>query len=462
MSDGPGAAESSPTPDVQVSVALSGGGHRASLWGLGALQDLADAGVNASTVSVSSVSGGSITNGYVGQQVAYRDVDGDAFEQRVTTPLLRQITTGGTLFAGWQTWAYIGVVVIVALASLVGVWFLPAPMLVRVVAAVVGLLLTMVLIGLRGRMARAAFRRTLFSPSGSSTPLHAMETGVDHVLCATDLRSGDHVYFARDLVYSYQYGTGGPADVDVASAVAASAALPGAFPPLPVSTAGMDLAYIGSQPDEPNGRGQRAMHLVDGGVYDNMGDQWGAGYRARRRRLPERYRDRSPDHLLVINASAGVDWAPRRLLDWPIVREVVALIADQGIQYDNTTAHRRSALIARFRATERQGWGLRGVYVGIDRSPFLVADRFRCDDDPGQRAKAVRRLLGDDEASRAAWDRQAAASAGEATQLSKMDPVVAAAIVRHAYVTTMCNAHIILGYPLVPVPDVDRFVVEGA
>jgi predicted acylesterase/phospholipase RssA len=48
-----------------IGVALSGGGHRATLFGLGSLLALADAGLNERIVSVSSVSGGSIANGIV-------------------------------------------------------------------------------------------------------------------------------------------------------------------------------------------------------------------------------------------------------------------------------------------------------------------------------------------------------------------------------------------------------------
>ena len=48
-----------------VGVAISGGGHRAGLFGLGVLLYLADAGKNRDVACVSSVSGGSLTNGYV-------------------------------------------------------------------------------------------------------------------------------------------------------------------------------------------------------------------------------------------------------------------------------------------------------------------------------------------------------------------------------------------------------------
>ncbi|MDH4346170.1 MAG: hypothetical protein OEW31_07540, partial [Thermoleophilia bacterium] len=63
----------------RCAVALSGGGHRAALFGLGVLLYLADAGKSREVTSVASVSGGSLTNGYVAQSVDYASVSGSAF-----------------------------------------------------------------------------------------------------------------------------------------------------------------------------------------------------------------------------------------------------------------------------------------------------------------------------------------------------------------------------------------------
>jgi hypothetical protein len=60
---------------VSLSVALSGGGHRASLFGLGVLLYLADVGRNNDVTSIASVSGGSITNGYLAQRTLYNRSD---------------------------------------------------------------------------------------------------------------------------------------------------------------------------------------------------------------------------------------------------------------------------------------------------------------------------------------------------------------------------------------------------
>src|SRR6266571_1800280 len=62
---------------TRVGVALSGGGHRASVWAVGLLLYLADAGRNGDVGVIASVSGGSITNGVVAQQMDYRQARAD-------------------------------------------------------------------------------------------------------------------------------------------------------------------------------------------------------------------------------------------------------------------------------------------------------------------------------------------------------------------------------------------------
>lgn len=443
----------------KLSIAMSGGGHRATLFGVGALQYLADAGVNADVVSVASVSGGSITNGLVGQEVDYAAVSGDRFESAVTRPLVEQITRHGSLFAARITRWYLAGLVIGGIVVLVGPWLLVGlPWIVRLALFVVGLLLLGAYAGLRGAVCRRALRSVFFSPGGTPARLTSMHGGVDHVICATELCSGRHVYFGRDIVSGYPFGCGQPADVEIATAVAASAALPMAFTPTVVPTA--PLHFEGARFDVlPNKQLPRSLHLVDGGVYDNMGEQWAAGYadRVARKALPPRYADRAPDELIVVNASAGADWTRRPGLGVPIWGEIVALRGDQGIQYDNTTAHRRTALIAAFQHADDSGVGLRGTYVGINQSPYGVASKWLHDPVRGPRAQAVIERLDAAGTSRTTWTEIAKENEQVKTQLSKMDVETAASLVWQAYVVTMCNAHVILGMPLCDIPDRARF-----
>ena len=54
---------------MRIGVAMSGGGHRATVWGAGTILAVSDAGLARDVTSVSSVSGGSITNGVIAHDV---------------------------------------------------------------------------------------------------------------------------------------------------------------------------------------------------------------------------------------------------------------------------------------------------------------------------------------------------------------------------------------------------------
>jgi hypothetical protein len=402
------------------------------------------------------VSGGSLTNGFVGQEIDFNDVDGAAFEAKVTKPFMRQIVHHGTLFANCLTKAYLGFLIVLALGGLVGPWLLPVWWAIRLGLFVIGALVVGSVAWLRGAICIRAFRAALFAPAGQRSRLMNLCGTVDHVLCATDLRSGDHVYFARDIVYGYRFGVADPATVDLATAVYASAALPGAFPPLRlrINRGGFAGMPMPSGPRKP----PKKFVLVDGGVYDNMADQWGSGHAEREACLPARYAGRRPDILIVANASAGMVWSEFPSIRVPILREITALLRDKTILYDNTTAHRRTALIERFDLAEQLGEGQRGAYVGIDQSPFRVAERWKSAPEPwsnrATRAATVLEALGE---TSDAWHETTRVDRTIGTQLSRMDPTDVARLVYHAYVTAMCNLHVILDYPLLPIPDRARF-----
>ncbi len=68
---------------TKIGIALSGGGCRAAIFGLGVLLYLADIGVNRQISAISSVSGGSILNGFVALQTKpFNDCSDDDFEVR--------------------------------------------------------------------------------------------------------------------------------------------------------------------------------------------------------------------------------------------------------------------------------------------------------------------------------------------------------------------------------------------
>lgn len=438
-----------------ISVSISGGGHRAALFGLGALLYLADAGKNREVSSIASVSGGSLTNGHLAQTLDYATVSADEVSQWAATPAKRFARTG-TLWAARITWLYLAALIAFAVAVIAGVWFLPLHIGIRVFLFVLGLVALSLLAQLRGAVCGRALAKTLFTKPGRRRPtrLDELYATIDHVICATDLHAGEHVYFSGRFVCAYRFGYGQPGGLPLHTAVQASAAFPGALPARWLRTSRHGFR----QPQDEQAARARSLVLADGGVYDNMGDQWAQGLANRKRRwAPLADALHEPEELIVVNATAALRFKPTGALRIPLVGELLTLIRDKDVLYDNGTSVRRAALVARFQLSELQHAGLRGALVHIAQSPYTVPNAFKDDQkNPAraQRARAALTALGDGEQ---AWAITADQNSRVGTVLSALGVDIAARLLQHAYVLAMINLHVLLDYPLLEIPDTKRF-----
>jgi len=437
---------------ASLAVSLSGGGHRATIFALGALMYLVDAKANVRVTSIASVSGGSLTNGFVGQTLDFRSADGPTFRQRVASPLATQIAKSGTLFAPLLTKLYLALLIVGAVLVFATFAVVPGPWYARLLVFVLGLTLWGWLFGKRGLVCARAFRTTLFSPAGRATILSELKKkNLDHVICATELRAAEQMYFAGDFVYSYAFGHGEPANLVLARAVQASASFPGGFPPanLPTRQHNFSGAPAHGAPPEPPAE----MVLTDGGVYDNMGEQWARGFDDRVKRWPELGIGReAPNQLVVVNASARIPWNPFRRRLIPLVGELAALIRVNGVMYINTTNVRRQVIVDSYDPAEpNNATALPSVLVQIDQSPFVVAKAFAHGTAPvAERARAVLEALRNGPTSEAEWSQIARENSAVATTLSKLGIDVSARLIYQGYVVTMCNLHVLFGaeFPL--------------
>jgi len=203
------------------------------------------------------------------------------------------------------------------------------------------------------------------------------------------------------------------------------------------------------------------MALADGGVYDNMADQWGQGLEARKKRWAEAAELHQPDELIVVNSSGGNWWRPVTSLRTPFLGEIRALMRDKDVLYDTSTSLRRHGLVGLFDRAELTGQGLRGALVHIPQSPFDVAKAFHDSTDWPERARRARGLLGalaDAGEREEEWKSLADASTKVHTSLSGLGTEKSAALLRHGYMLAMANLHVILDYPLLDVPKTDRFL----
>jgi hypothetical protein len=438
----------------RLTVAMSGGGHRACVFALGVMLYLAEAGRTSTITSIASVSGGSFANGALAQDVDLTSCPPEDVEA-VVRRVARRVCRRGVLFAAPMVIAYLVALILFLFAFLGGTWFLPIPIGFRILVFAVGLVVLGWLGALRGRVSARAYGQTLFSREDGRTRLAEIHTGLDHVFCATDLHAGEHFYFSGRFVGAYRFGVGEPADLPLDVAVQASAAFPGAFPVSWVRLGPFDLS---GGPEEDT----RTLALVDGGVYDNMGDQWGQGL-ARRSEEWAQTADLEPaDELVVVSASAGLAFGSVWKLRLPLLGGLLTLLRDKSVLYDNGNSVRREALVSRFNLAAKKGRGLNGSLVHIEQSPFLVPKAYEEADgywpERAQRARAAKQRLLAGATTETAWDEIAKANARVKTTLFALSREDTARLLYHAYVLAMADLHVILGYPLLDeLPELSRF-----
>jgi hypothetical protein len=459
-----------------IGVAMSGGGHRASVWGTGVLAAVVDVGLGADVVSVSSVSGGSITNGVVAQNVDLRTATSEQFDAGVRESLVNYARVGlfpsGPLTKGYLrlligtlvTAVVVTIALLVAFVAAAASWMngtvstivLGALGIVTVVAWVAAA----VLVARRGTVVRSALARTHFRGDRRSlgTRLDEITREVNHVFLTTDLEAGDQFYLAPRFLYGFREGIADPATAGtaVAAAVQASAGLPGAFPPIILETGAFRRPW--DVPGDVPAASPRRVILSDGGVYDNMADQWEGGLAARIERWPELGDIQQPaDVLIVANSSAGWGWDPFGSTSWP-KRELTALMRNQGVQYDVSTSRRRRALVQTWMDNERRGSGQQGVIVMIDRSPYVVADAFAAEQTArGARAREALAFLGDDDTARGDWSRRARSNASVPTVLGALGVDATLDLLEHAYTSTLVGLWVIEGVGALRAFDRHRF-----
>lgn len=498
----------SPLEVRPVNVALSGGGHRAALFAFGVALYLADSGENRNVSSIASVSGGSITNGSLAQApTSFRNASADDVRS-ATRRTVQALTHRGSfagrmsgsavsamalcfvaglavfvwrapdhlilgfglvlvaaaiaaaMFTTWLACCYIAVLVLTLFGVLALPWFVRVPAVGRVGIMVAALLVwTWLLAGRRSWVCEMAFKNVLFSPDGRPTRLSSIHGDLDHVFCATELQSSEQLYLSKDFVYGYRYGKGTPGEMTLARAVQCSACLPFAFAPRWLRRAPLSFSFptLDEPPSEERADETRYLVLTDGGVYDNMSDQWGRGFANRLRVWPSLDREHhAPTQQIVVNASASKRWAPFKRSQIPGLGEILAMLRIKDVLYDQTTAPRRRELVSDFNHAAQSASGMTGAIVDISQSPFGVADAFSGDPDwPARSARASQVIATLGESTRDDWRRETRANAQLGTTLSRMGVEQSAKLLHHGYVLAMANLHVVLGYPLLPVPSVD-------
>lgn len=218
-----------------LGIALSGGGFRATLFGLGSLWRLNDAGLLGNLDRVTSVSGGSIIAGFLAyrwNQLKFDNGRADNFYALIAKPIndfcSKTIDESAIL------------------------WGAANPFKTA------------------GDYLAETYDDKLFGGATIKTGLPDAAKGAPKfIIYATNLQTGRSFRFRQDMIADWMLGTSTTTDVSLAFAVAASSAFPPVFSPVKLATnpdhweGGAALSNIRAL--------RQHIALADGGVYDNMG-----------------------------------------------------------------------------------------------------------------------------------------------------------------------------------------------
>lgn len=270
--------------DGGFAIALSGGGHRATLATLGALMAIVDRGLCEKAMQISSVSGGSITNAFVAQRSDFGKLKPFELDD-VAAELTAKIVRDGVLTKRWFV-IMLFATLLAGIATGFGFHLLILPW--AALSTLLGLCAAFVVLIFRGLLVEWLLDRNYFRRYKPKTAARIRSrallkslsgTEVDHVFCMTDLVLGLPVYassqhggimyrrldFRKNDHNDYGFQTFDIGQMSLAEIVRASAAFPG-IPPrrkkFPEDEQNTDVA------DKP-----RLGYLADGGLWNNLGSQ---------------------------------------------------------------------------------------------------------------------------------------------------------------------------------------------
>lgn len=227
------------TPDtLKIALSLSGGGIRAMVFHLGVLRFLAERGLLEHVERISTVSGGSLLVGLILQ------------ENKVTWPLSQKFLEAvypelrKKLCETSLQWG--------AARQLFNPWNLQ-------------------FILSRANLLALALEREW----GVCCKLSELPITPEWSINGTTAENGKRFRFKKTDIGDYQLGYAAPGNFPLSKAIAMSAAFPGGFGPLRINTRSFNWRKRAwdapVETEEPVDINYKALHLYDGGVYDNLG-----------------------------------------------------------------------------------------------------------------------------------------------------------------------------------------------
>ncbi len=303
-----------------LGLALSGGGYRATLFGLGSLWRLNEAGLLGKLDRITSVSGGSILMGILAhrwQQLGFNNGRADNFEEVIAKPI--RTFCGKTIDVG---------------AGLIG---------------------ALTPFKTAGEFLADRYEKDLFGDAMiKDIPVANGNGNPKFIFYVTNMQTGRSFRFQQDMIADYMLGMSHTTNVSLAVAIAASSAFPPIFSPVILRTD--PAAWTGGSKLPNRDVLRKRIVLADGGIYDNMG--------------LESLID-NVDIALVSDAGA-----PFEVDENPAEDDIFQLGRVHDILTDQTRALRKRWLIAEFEAGRKHGayWG-----IGTSLSAYNSTHRMTSD-----------------------------------------------------------------------------------
>jgi NTE family protein len=213
-----------------VGLSLSGGGFRATLFHLGAIRRLNEFGILPRLTTISSVSGGSILNGFLASRLPEPVTNGVGDFQGLTSNPMRQFCS-----LDIRRWLALEAVI-------------------------------------PGTHNSSSLGKQYDQHLSNGKLLKDIPATPIHIFCSTDLAYGVNWMFKKQQCGDWQAGfQNTPADWSVGTAVAASSCFPPVFKPLHLNLDPGKMVGGNVPPGPQRDKCIREITFSDGGVYDNLG-----------------------------------------------------------------------------------------------------------------------------------------------------------------------------------------------
>jgi hypothetical protein len=379
-------------------VALSGGGHRATLAAIGTLLALVDRRLNRQVLQIASISGGSITNAVVAQRCAFEALEPGELDD-IAAEVCTRVVERGVLTHGWIWGVLLGaagsgvtVGLLLARTGFSGAW--------AALAATLGIAAAFSTLMMCGHLIEWLLDRAYFRPanrpgegSGRARMSSLSGRAVDHVFGTTDLVLGQPVHISSCMggmafrrlgrtldpaFHTPPFQTFGAGHWTIAAVVRASAGFPGIPPRRMLMPRDPRVPASASAP--------RVAFLADGGIWNNLGshilrdDQFIGSHCAFEDGVPRPYGAAPNMPLLVMNGSQLQRPSKPALFYIPGVALLVAFLQTLIVLNANTVEPRVDQMV---RTHKRRIWaaerpqGLDPVNLVVDlRKPGDVQSAY--------------------------------------------------------------------------------------